>query len=109
MIRAGTLRERVTLSRLTSAEDARWGPTPTPSSYATVWAEVEPVRATERMQDGGIQSDISHVLRMRYRADVASKDRVTWRGRTLEVEGVIDVGARRRELELTCRELPTNG
>ena len=108
-MRAGTLRDRVTIQRELVTPDPRWGGTPGWTDVATVWAEVTPRKATERMKDGGIQSDISHVIRMRYRPDLESKDRVTWRGQTLEVEGVIDVGGRRRELEVTCRELPTNG
>jgi len=109
MIRAGTMRERITLTHPTNTEDARWGPTPGESQYATAWAEVKPITATERMQDEGIQADTTHVLRMRYRSDVTSKDVVTWRGRKLQIESAIDVEGRHRELELTCRELPTNG
>jgi SPP1 family predicted phage head-tail adaptor len=102
------MRERVSLSRTGSTTDPRWGPTPTQTSYATMWAEVEPVTATERMQDEAIQTEVTHVIRMRYRSDVSSKDVVTWRGRRLEVVSAIDVGARRIQLELTCKELPSN-
>jgi SPP1 family predicted phage head-tail adaptor len=63
--------------------------------------------ATERAANAGVQSAISHRVIIRWRDDVTSKNRLVYRGRTLEIVGVTDPDGRRRELWLECREYPT--
>lgn len=109
MIRAGELRDRVTLQRWTPADDPRWGQGGSWTEYATVWASVTPTQAVERLRDQGVQSEVSHQIRLRYRPDVAAKDRVLYRGKPLDVVGVIDPDGRKRELMIEAKEHASNG
>jgi head-tail adaptor len=85
-VRAGDLRERITLERL-SASTGDYEP------VATVWASVDPL-GEERYR-----------IRIRARGDLRSKQdvapamRVLWSGRTLDLDDVIEV-ERQRETHL---------
>lgn len=109
MIRAGELRDRVGLLAQTNVNDPQWGPTPQWVEVATVWAGVTPVAASEKFAAQGVQSVVSHRVTMRWRADLTSKHRLTYRGRTLDIVGVHDPDGRRRELLIEATEHPAEG
>jgi SPP1 family predicted phage head-tail adaptor len=109
MIRAGELRQRVTIQTAAAGTDARWGTVEDWQDVDTVWAKVVPRAATEVTDAKGQQSTVTHDVTMRYRPDVTSKARLVWQGRTLEIVGVVDVDARKRELSIEATERPTNG
>jgi SPP1 family predicted phage head-tail adaptor len=112
-VRAGNLRRRARLERRQVVRDgfgafgASW------AEFARVWAGVEPVGGREYFQAQSVQSDVTMRIRIRWRGDVAGmvepstiRVRVEERDggtKIYEVESVIDVGGRGRELELMCR------
>lgn len=112
-MRAGNLRRRAALERRQVVRDGFGGEIATWREFARVWAGVEPVAGREYFQAQSVQSDVTARIRLRWRADVAGmtepstiRVRVEERdGETqgYEVESVIDVGGRGRELELMCR------
>jgi SPP1 family predicted phage head-tail adaptor len=108
-MRAGELRDRVTLERFATVEDPRWGPKPSWTVVGDIWAKVEPLSAGERPVNNGVQSEISHRVTIRYRDDVTSKERLTYRGRLLDIVGVLDVDGRKRELLIEAKERPEEG
>ena len=83
------------------------------AEFARVWASVEPIQGREYFQAQSVQSEVAVRIRIRWRGDVAgmgepSTIRVVVEegdggARVYEVESVIDVGGRGRELELMCR------
>ena len=106
-MRAGTLKERITLQRWAAGVDSTWGPTPGWTNIGEVWADVTPVSGTERPDGKGIQTTISHEIRMRYRSDLTTtKDRIVYRGRVLDIVAVVDVDGARREVLIEAREHP---
>lgn len=102
---AGSLNQRIQLQRPTSVTGDAGETTLSYSTDREVWAEVRPLRAHELDRAQQIQMETTHIVRIRYVADVAPNWRVVWRERVLNISAVIDVGARREELELTCQEL----
>jgi SPP1 family predicted phage head-tail adaptor len=105
MIPAGELRDRVQLQRRIGTADAEWGTVAESwQTYATVWASVRPMRAAELLADNGVLHETVHTVRIRHRADVTPEHRLIYRGRALDIAGVVDVDGRRAVLELRCVE-----
>jgi SPP1 family predicted phage head-tail adaptor len=102
-VNAGALRNRVTLER--SGDPSNWGVTAAWSTFATVWAKVEPVSGREYVEGRLIQSELTHKVTIRYLSGVKADMRVNFEGRYLKIFAVRNVGERNRELELDCTEL----
>jgi len=79
----------------------------------TLWAELIPLRASERMQLQTIASEVSVRFRTRARADLSETMRVTWTptwppgaaAQTLQVVGLLPVDDGREWVWLDCAEL----
>jgi SPP1 family predicted phage head-tail adaptor len=99
-MRAGTLHERVTIQRQSTATTPAWGQSTGWNDIATVWASVTAGEAGESYGQKGTASAAGCTIGMRYRADLSSADRLVWRGKVLDIVGVTDVDSRRRELEV---------
>lgn len=104
---AGDLRDRVTIQTLTPGSDGQGGHPVTPSTLATVWAKVTPIRADEQLQAAAVGSRIDYDIEIRYRADVTPSMRVLWTPyhgsqKTLEIRGVTPKGGLRARTVLRC-------
>lgn len=75
-------------------------------TIATGRASVEPISGREFFEAQQRQAEITHRVRMRYRTEPVPTMRILYDSRVLMIESVIDVGERRRELHLMCREMP---
>jgi SPP1 family predicted phage head-tail adaptor len=105
-MRSGTMRDVVTLLVLVPATDPRWGTVEEWQEVASPWANVTPLDGTEAVVDKGVQSEISHTITMRYRSDVTSANRITYRGQTLEILSAIDPDGKRRQLVIQAKLYP---
>lgn len=106
-MRIGKLDQRVTIQEPTEVRDASGGFTLTWANIGTaptVWAAVEPSSAGETREGEKATARASYSVRMRYRADITAKIRLSWRGRTLQIEGIPSGSLRSRELILNCVE-----
>lgn len=91
--RVGKMRETLALQRNTLATDtgtgfksAGW------ATYATVAGEyLEPPTGAEAWEGAAVTAELPAAFRIRYRTDVVPKDRVVWKGQTLEIRAVIPV------------------
>lgn len=101
----GTLRHRITLQSYTAAPDSYGDPIKAWSDLADVWAAVEPLTGREYFQAQQTHAEVTYRVRIRYRGDVVPTMRIAYTGKTLEILAVIDVGERRREMHLMCRDL----
>jgi SPP1 family predicted phage head-tail adaptor len=73
-------------------------------TVAPAWADVRPVRSTDRTQDGHFQAVRLARVTIRYRSGVKSKMRVVIGSRVLEIVSVVDLDERHRQLDLLCEE-----
>lgn len=64
-MKAGTLNKRATFQRFTSVSDGAGGSTKEWTDYVTVWAQLSPERAREKIQQGRITDSSAGVLRVR--------------------------------------------
>lgn len=96
----GWLRHRVVIEAPVIAPDGAGGGTLAWETLAAVWALVEPVAGTERVVAGHLAGVVTHVVTMRFRADVTGGMRVVYRGRSYRVLVASDPDERRRYLAL---------
>lgn len=104
-VRAGRLRHRITLERLTNSDDEYGEPTSSYEVYGSFWAAVESLSGRELWQAQQVKATTTHRVTMRYVTGVAPGMRVIHKARTLEIDSVVDVGERTRELQLMCTEV----
>jgi len=111
-MRAGMLRDRVTVQTLTpEVKDTHGGFTDGAVSIivARVAASVAPLAGRELERAVQIDPRASHTVTLRFRPDITVRQQVIFhdpdRGdRTFEVAQVINPNSDRRELQLLCKE-----
>ena len=100
----GTLRERITIQRLTTGTDTIGGQTEgVPITIvARLPAAVEPLDiGRERLQVAQLRTSVDKRIRIRWRDDITVAMQVLWRDKTLEI-GAVDEPPGRTELHLYC-------
>jgi len=104
-VRAGELRHRVTIQQKSVVRDTYGEEDVTWTDVATVWGSVEPLQGREFIEAKQTQAEITTRIRIRYRSGISPEMRAVWDGHTYDLEAVIDVGGRKRELHLMCTEV----
>ena len=108
---AGRLRQYVQLQSATETRDTSGRVNKTWATYARVYAEVLPVNARgfssfEQPEGAHMTTEITHIVTIRYRDDVASTHRLVWGTRTLQFKGSpVDPTGKRHILEVQAKEL----
>jgi len=108
-MRAGELRQRVTLQEATEVRDSFGEVTKTWSDVATVWASVETLSGREFLEARQLQRATTVRVVIRWREGVTPAMRVRWTDaggtlHTYDVDAVIPDGTQRRQLTLMCVE-----
>lgn len=96
----GRMRHIVALQSKAMSTDDYGGQVETWSTFATVWAEVQPLRGRELLAAQAAQGETTVRFVLRYLATVDQADRIVWDGKIYNVRDVIDVGGMRRELHI---------
>jgi SPP1 family predicted phage head-tail adaptor len=104
-VRAGQLRHRVTIQEPDPTQDEYGEAVPTWSDMATVWAAVEPLQGREFLEAQRVGAEVTTRIRIRYRDGIVAEMRVSWGDHTYDIEAVIHVEERQREIHLMCREV----
>jgi SPP1 family predicted phage head-tail adaptor len=71
---------------------------------ATCWAEVRPLNAREFFYARQTVADVSHVIRIRYRAGITAKMRGVYAGRVFQFLEPMNTDERRREYVIWAKE-----
>jgi len=103
-MRAGWLKNRVTLQKLTKSQNDYGEYVQTWQDVATVWASIEPLRGREYLEASAKNAEITHRIRIRYRDNLDAGMRIKFGSRTFNIESVIDVLEKHKEIELMCKE-----
>ena len=105
----GTLTDRVALKRrVTTAED-EGGETVTFTPIANVWARVRALTARQAFSADARGQDITHTVVMRFRSDLKPGDRISYRGRDLDIAGCEDINGHKAYLSCQCTERAVTG
>lgn len=73
-------------------------------TFDHMWGSVEPLSGRELYNAAQVQPDVTHMVKMRYRAGVAPKMRIQHDARTLDILSITNREERNIELELMCKE-----
>lgn len=109
---AGKLRHRVRIQRPVGTRDDYGEPAHANADWETVttaWAAIEPLSGRELWQARQAQARGDIRVRLRHSADVAGVDsthRVLFGARALNIDHVLNLGERDREVHLLCVEAP---
>jgi len=107
-VRAGELRERITLQANTPTRDSTGAEVPHWADVATVWAHVVAVSGNESInQTVGVVA-VAYQITIRDRDDLDPALRVIYAGQTLEIQAVLtseETGGRL----LLCRQVSREG
>lgn len=99
------LRHRITLQIYTEQSDGYGGVSKSWNDYKTIWANVEPLSGREFIQAQQTQTMYSHRIRTRFFSDFNESMRILYKNQVYEIESIINVDERNRELEIMCTEM----
>jgi len=103
-MRAGNLRHRITIEQKTLARDTYGGEVVTWTTFATVWADIQPLNGRELIAAQAVQSEITGKIFIRYLPGVTAGMRVSYCGKYYDIQVPIDPGLKHRELQLLVSE-----
>jgi SPP1 family predicted phage head-tail adaptor len=103
-MRASDLRKRVIIEQRSSSIDSEGGQAITWSTFAVIWAGIEPLTGRELLAAQEVQSEVTHQVQIRYLAGINTKMRVNYSGRYFNIHAVIDENERHRQMTLLTSE-----
>jgi SPP1 family predicted phage head-tail adaptor len=114
MSKVSDYRHRITLQKQVDIVDDEGFPSTDGdwSDWAIVWAAVEPLstnRLTTFFAAAAVNAENTIIVRIRYRPGVTADMRVKYGNRIFDIDHLIDVDERHRELQLVCREVVNGG
>lgn len=105
MIKAGNYRNKVLIESKANAQDAYGAITETWSTYATWWAQIQPLSGREYVEAAKVNSEVGVKMKGRYISGVTPIMRAKFGTRIYAVVAVINIEERGREMELFCKEI----
>jgi len=104
-MRTSTLRHKVEIQELIETQDAIGNQMYEWAKVGEAWAAIEPLKGEEYFAAATVQAKVSHRVTMRPPGvEITPVNRIVFGSRTLEIESVINVEERSRELQLLCVE-----
>jgi len=105
MMRAGKLRHRIEIQKVTESTDSVSGEvTREWTTIETVWGSIRPMRGTERFEASQVSPQATHKVNLRYDSRITSAHRLRFNSRIFGIEFPLNVNERNIELELLCKE-----
>jgi SPP1 family predicted phage head-tail adaptor len=105
MMRAGDLRHRVTIQLPVESQNDFGEVITTWQDYKTVWAVVLPLTGREYFASRQVNAEVTVQIQMRYIPGITPKMRVVEGSKVYEIEAVMDVEGKKKELQLLCTEV----
>lgn len=101
----GLLDRRITIQTPSDTLNALGEPVKSWTSYATVWAAIEPISGREFWAMQQVHSEVTVRIRIRYLSGVLPKMRISSGGsKVYNIEAIINPGEKNGHLELMCSE-----
>lgn len=102
-MQAGQLRHRITIQQRTASvahgeQSTSW------TDFVSAWAAVQPLTGTEALVGRQENAAVSHRVVVRYQPGITPSMRVSFNGRLFDIQSVINIDERNRELHLMCLE-----
>lgn len=101
-MRAGLLRQIITIESFTDSRNEYGEQIKSWSTFATIRAQVMPAVGQEVLAARQLMANAAVRIRARYLAGVNTRMRVLHGSTTMEIRSVTNMGSRGREMELLC-------
>lgn len=101
-MRAGDMDRQIVIESATETQNGIGEPVATWSTFATVWAQVMPLRGSEYVAAQAINTEIDTIFRVRWLAGVTTKMRVSYGAQYYDIQYLAEIG-RRVGLDLLAR------
>lgn len=104
-MRAGELRHRITIQQ-NDESGAAWNGTDSYTTFATVWAKIEPVSGETSLdrQTAKEQSEVTHIFTIRYLSGMNTGKRIYFDSRYFTPLSVHNIDERDYKMEIEARE-----
>jgi SPP1 family predicted phage head-tail adaptor len=104
------LRHRVTFQKPSGVTQNGMGENvPVYVDFATVWACVSPMTGREYAESQKIRAETTYKVTARYCRDIVPEMKILFRGRTLDIVSVLNIGERNTTLEIIAADGDVNG
>jgi len=103
-ITPGSLRNRITVQRQTFVSDGAGGGTNTWADYATIRSFIKPISGNEKLFSMRLEAAVTHRIFIRYRADLTTKDRISYKGRLMQIRALINLEEANKFIEIYAEE-----
>lgn len=100
----GKMRHEIVIQSRTQTPDTVGGFTETWAAFETVFADIDPVSASERFFSQKLEADITHKITIRYLETVTDNMRVLFGSRVFKIVGVFHLDERSTRTQLNCIE-----
>lgn len=104
-MQAGQLRHRIELQSSDGSKNTFGEKEKIWTTYATVWASIEPLRGRELLWAQQISAELTHSILIRYNSDVTVKDRAKMGVRIFTFNVVKNMDEKDEMLEILCKEI----
>ena len=104
-MRAGALRHLVAVMEPSTLKDAHGQRVLTFTQHSQRHASIEPLKQEERVAADRVQGVRTHRIVMRFHPDITSRWRITFDGRTFDVDGILNKDERNVSTEAICVEV----
>jgi SPP1 family predicted phage head-tail adaptor len=74
---------------------------------AVVWGSIEPLSGRELLLAQQVKSDVSHKIRIRYKAGITSAKRVRYQNRYFNIISVLNIQELNVYMEILAKEITT--
>lgn len=102
-MRAGRLRHRVTIQQNAPTQNSLGEPVDAWTTYATVYADIRPLRTRELVAGGQVVAEVTTPIRIRRTSGVSAAMRVLHGSTVYSITGVLDF-PERGEMELVTTQ-----
>ena len=104
-MQSGKLRKRLIIQQRSSTQDQYNQPLTTWSDVATVWGSIQPLTGRELIAGQAVNSEISHLVEIRYMPGITAAMRISYNGRFFNITSPpINENERNRMITLMCSE-----
>lgn len=74
-----------------------------------IWASVAPATGREYEEAQKLRAETTYKVKIRYADGVKSDFKILYRDKILNIDSVLNIGGRNREIQIVCYEVDMNG
>ena len=100
----GQLRHKIAFQTATKVSDGMGGTVDTWADAYDAYAAIWPISANERIQNQGLEHEITHRVRVRYQSKIVPTMRIRYGTRYFEITSLINQNERNIQIDILATE-----